>query len=142
MGTLKRYKAYMAALHAFADAVGVKVVVCREDSEGAYSAARRTIRIDQDLSEAAEVATLLHELGHLLDDLSRSVAQLNADNGAYNAVIYSEGKKSPRRAARVLAMERRAWANGRRLAAHLHIKCGAWYDREEREALAAYRNRS
>jgi hypothetical protein len=65
---LKHYTRYVNSLHKFAYMLGIKIVY-EGDEDGVYVPSRNLIRISPDLSQTEEVASLIHELGHVVDFL-------------------------------------------------------------------------
>lgn len=135
MRKLKNYLIYKKKLLDFASAVGVAISYSNVPGDGMYIG--RVIQLDSSMSQSSEIATLLHELGHLLDDLSLSVDEYNRINAAY-AQIYKE-KFSKRHKATVLEREKIAWKYGENLATQLRIKLGNWFYDEEKAAIKTYR---
>lgn len=136
--TLKNHGVYLQKLKLYAKACEVKIVY-REDPElGGYCPTRRMVFLDPDLDESTEVAILLHELGHQLDDALHLPGQVHATSRAYLASYRS--KPTRKQKALVLACERRAWRNGRAIAKRLRIPLGKWFESERERALSGYRN--
>ena len=132
---LKNYEKYLSKIEFYAKAIGIKIEYAEEPSEGAYIPARHKVRIDTDLSESSEIATLLHELGHEMDDtLTVPVYKLER---AYEATYKDKPTKAQLKL--VLECERKAWYYGKVIAAKLKIKLGKWYDECEKNAIAGYK---
>lgn len=112
----------------YAKAIGIKVTYKDTGDDGVYIPNLHLIRIDPNLSDSHEIAALLHELGHSLDDALVGVAgakRLRAINKAYTKIY--KAKHTPKQLRIVLQCERRAWKYGRAIAKKLHIRLGAWY---------------
>lgn len=123
---LKHYDDYLTRIELYARACGIKIKYDSKREECSYEPHRRILRMDPTLSQSAEIASLLHELGHALDDtlltgrierrLSLAYVALYAENntrGQLNLVI---------------ECEERAWKYARAVAKKLRIKLGKWFD--------------
>jgi hypothetical protein len=136
---LKHYKTYLQRLHLFSKAIGVKIVIVENDDDGVWLPWTRTVKINDDLSQAAEIATILHELGHALDDiLTPSARSASKMYKAYRAIY--RNKYTKKQLALVLQAEKKAWRYGRDIADRLGIRLGKWYDKEEIESIKAYKD--
>lgn len=134
--TLKNHDLYMEKLLAYAYACEITIEYKEMDGDGSYVPSRRKVKLDKDLPESTEVATLLHELGHSLDDnLTDKKIELVMDK-AYKAFYKRSANK--RQVEHVVECEKRAWVYGRGIAKKLRIPLGKWYDEEERTALEGY----
>lgn len=122
---LKHYKKHLRKLVKFANALGIKVEFKHEVSDGVFIPWKRKIRIDDSMTETETVATLLHEIGHMLDDLTDLYSSPSKIAASYHAVYYSKPTRVQKAA--VLACETRAWNIGRLVAKQLKIRLGAWY---------------
>lgn len=136
--TLKNYKKYKTKLLAYAKVVNLKVEFKEESSDGVYIPSRSKIRVDDLLEESEEIATLLHELGHALDDKLDIEAFPKSLERAYKQVY--TGKPSKPQLNMVVECEKTAWNLGRVIAKKLRIKLGKWYDHHEAYALKSYIN--
>lgn len=137
MCKLKNHDRYLQRLEQYAEASGLAIKYADEPCEGAFIPSRNYIRIDPSLADAAEIATILHELGHSIDDTLVNPETCQKLEAAYRQVY---GKKcTKRQSALVIECEERAWKFGRALAKKLRIPLGKWYDKQEKEALEAYR---
>lgn len=135
---LPSYKKYRQSLRIFAHSINIRVqMVSNTDSEGAYVPSRRMIIIDDDLSEASEIACMLHELGHAIDDLLFTDGFRPELENAYRAIYSPKYTKKQKRL--VIQCEKRAWRNARRLARQLRINLGKWFDETEKYCLQNYR---
>lgn len=135
--TLKYYSEYIDRIIAYIEAHNMKLEYKVHDNEGTYIPAKRLIRIDPDMSDSQEIATLLHELGHTLDD---SIVQGKMESRiclAYNAFYKNKASRSQKDL--VIETETRAWRYGKVVAKNLRIRLGKWYDKEAEDALATYR---
>jgi hypothetical protein len=136
--SLPKYDDYLQKLEHYAEASAVEIVRKEYDSDGAYIPQYRTIILDKDLEESSEIAVLLHELGHQLDDaFQNKTIEKNLDR-AYKAAY----NKTPTEAQLQLVVdcEARAWECGRAIAKKLRIKLGKWYDKEVTSAMDFYRS--
>lgn len=140
---LKNYKIYLQRLKLFAQAMNIKIEYGELDAEGTWMPAIRKIKLDDDdLSQSFELAALLHELGHSMDDLlSTAAKEENALFKAYKAVYESKKGKKPtaKQLILVTSCEKRAWDNGRGIAHRLNIRLGKWYDEAERVCISSYK---
>lgn len=137
--SLKNYKQYIERLILFAQATGITVIFREnDDSDGLWVPYSRKIIIHDQLSQSSEIACLLHELGHSMDDLlSLPPAVDNNLHKAYIALYSDKHTKAQRKA--VVDCEKRAWSNARDIAKRLKIPLGKWFDAAERYCLKAYR---
>ena len=131
---LKNYDLYLAKLKKYTRASRIKLVT--NDIESSYSPTARRIRLDTDLPQSHVIASLLHELGHSMDDLLVPKYLKSLDK-AYTA-IYKD-KQTAAQMTLVIDCEKRAWDYGRKIATILNIRLGKWYDDYQKACLAAYR---
>lgn len=135
---LKNHSRYLEKINAYAEAVGVNIEYSHIDSEGSFSPSRRRININPDLSDSEEIAVLLHEFGHFLDD---SILHLKPDhelNIAYGRVY--QGDPTAHQSALVLECEKRAWEYGKVVAKKLRIPLGKWYVECRQYCLKEYKS--
>lgn len=133
---LKHYDKYIRLLETFAKALGVKIKYsARLDNDGQYSPVRKCITLAEDMSETSTLATLLHEVGHCLDDMS--IRDHTLTDKAY--IAFYEERFTPQQRRLVLRREKTAWSVGLGLANLLRIRIGKWYFKEEESALTQYR---
>lgn len=133
---LKNYLVYKNKLLDFARACNISITYTPGDNEGSMESSKK-ITASSNMSQSAEIATILHEIGHVLDDMSLTLADRTKVDKAYGKIYtdnYSHKHKQT-----VLEREKAAWMYGRRLAAQVGIKLGKWFITEEKEALASYR---
>lgn len=135
---LKYYKQYMKRLERYIQANGLKLVYSQEEESDAIIFSKNTIRIAWKQSEAEEVASILHELGHFLDFLVMTAEQIRKVDKSY--AIHHKAKKSTYHRNIVCQYEKRAWDNGRAIAGILKIRLGRWYDEVEAECLKSYKD--
>jgi len=120
-------------------ALGIKVAFIHYPGNGAWHPAVNKISVDRDLEGTELVSTILHELGHVVDDLAnRSDREWRKLDKAYSKVY--KNKASTKQLRLVLKHERRAWTFGREIARLLKIKLGKWYDRDEKDSIADYKS--
>ena len=135
---LKHYDDYKARLINFALAHEIEVRFV-PGGEDAWLPAKRIIRIDEEQSDVDKIASLLHELGHAIDELTnineKKIAELE---DAYK-VVYTAKRISSKRKRTVLSHERKAWKIGRAIAKVLKIRLGKWYTDIEHRCLEAYK---
>lgn len=134
---LKNFEDYMDKLRRYAKGCGIKIVYTDCPGDGQYNPQLRQVKLDKDLPESTEVATLLHELGHSLDESLSNKRIIGFYDKAYLAFYSSKGTKKQKLA--VLACERRAWVFARAIARNLQIRLGKWFELEQREALRGYK---
>lgn len=135
--SLKHVDSYRRRLLNFAKAIGIQVIYTAGTDDGAYIPSKNKIKIGDNFSDSTEIATLLHELGHVISDIGIDQKEHKVQDGAYR-VIYTE-KYTQRHLEVVLACEKKAWCIGRNIASALKIKLGSWYLKEEKAALKSYR---
>lgn len=135
--TLKKYTDYIALLLTYAEASGIKVKYKEEPCDGVYDHNTNTITIDEDLEESAEIATLLHELGHAIDNKLMLSRMSDPVWKCYDRVYESQHSQEDLEI--VMEAEKQAWQNGRVIAKRLKIQLGAWYSYEQKTALTNYR---
>lgn len=129
---------YKKRLLLFAQAVNIRVQYRPVDGDGAYIPVKRKVIIDDDLTPEEEIATLLHELGHVLEDaMAPDNNKRDRLERAYVRVY--DAKETPNQLRMVLRCERKAWAMGRAIAILLGIKLGPWYDKSIKDSIAAYK---
>lgn len=134
---LKNYKIYREKILAYAKVVNITVEFKEENSDGVYIPSKSKVRIDDALEEAEEISTLLHELGHALDDKLDSTNFSKSIERAYYQVY--KGKPSKIQLDKVIECEKKAWDLGRVIAKKLRINLGKWYNYQESQALKDYR---
>ena len=135
---LPKYDNYIEKLSLYCRASEIAIEHKEYDGDGAYVPTRRKIILDRDLDESTEVAVLLHECGHMLDDALNDPIELKKLDKAYMAFYKNEANDEQKEL--VYACEERAWNCGRAVAKKLRIKLGNWYDEEELISLADYRD--
>jgi hypothetical protein len=134
----KNYDKYRTRIETFASAIGFSIIRNpNEDSDGSYSPSLKRVSIDPDNTPVYEIAILLHEFGHVIDDMASPDSLRRKVMAAYT-VIY-DGAPTPAQKALVLACERRAWRCGAALASKLRIPLGKWYPHIQKEMLKGYR---
>lgn len=138
--SLPNYDKYMQRLETFAKILGIKIEYGQEDGEGSFSPSHRKIKLDTDLQPSEEVATLLHELGHAIDDMLVDKTIERSINAAYSIIYDTKGTVKQRDI--VMNCEKRAWHYGRKIAKQLKIKLGKWYRNQELDCLRRYRDAS
>lgn len=136
---LKHFEMYVQRIQMYAESMQIKLEYSDADGEGAYIPSRNKIRVDPDLSESREIAVLLHELGHALDDTLADAKTYGAIERAYKRVY--RGRTTPAQRQLVIECEERAWEYGARLAKKLGIRLGKWYSGIRDENLGTYRRR-
>lgn len=116
-----------------------RIRICYSDmpyDDGSWTNYLSRITIHDDLDLKTELATLLHECGHYLDDYANGEDRaIDRAYNKYNAGVLLNNKEYRL----VYQSEKRAWQNARRLAKQLKIRLGKWFDKEMRSSLAIYR---
>jgi len=133
---LKRYQDYKSRLKFYARAVNIKITYITAEDESAYLPTQRKICLERDLPESVEIAVLLHELGHSLDDALVNKTTMNEINAAYHAVYSDKANKIHKYT--VIETEKRAWQFGKVIARICRIPIGNWYYKAKRSCLRAY----
>lgn len=133
---LKNFDIYMDKLRMYVEACELTLEYKDIDGDGVYLPSRRVITLDKDLPESTEVATLLHEMGHTMDDSLYDPASEKKLDKAYKAVYKNKASYDQTQA--VLACEQRAWVFARGIAKKIRIPLGKWFDQEEKDALNSY----
>lgn len=135
---LKNYDFYKKKIIAYAKVISVKLEFAEYQDEGIYFPAKRKIKVDDELEQSTEIAVLLHELGHEMDDFDNSLVTSTGLSNAYRNVYSNIPTKLQLN--KVLKCEKTAWNNGRLIAKRIGIRLGKWYDNEEKSALKDYRS--
>lgn len=134
---LKNYDIYIDKIKLYIDACELTLEYRDIDGDGMYIPSRRVIKLDKDLPESTEIATLLHECGHTLDDALHDPIMEKKLDKCYKAVYKDKASYDQKQL--VVACEERAWVFGRAIAKKLRIRLGKWFDVEEKEALDSYK---
>ena len=134
---LKNYSKYLKKIELYAKAIGIKIEYKTEYDDGAYIPSKRKIRLDPDLSPTRDIAVLLHELGHALDDHLINKKYSIAINAAYRAL--ENDRQTMNQRALILECEYRAWRYAKVLAKKLQIPLGSWFFSVKNEYLKEYR---
>jgi hypothetical protein len=135
--SLKKYDDYLFRLKTLAKALKITIHWRTEPSDGVYQASKRRIIIDPDLTDTETLATLLHELGHVIDDSSLDTRTSTIVGESYS-VIYTD-IYTAEDVDIVSKTEIRAWNYGAAIAKTLMIPMGKWYDGIAKEAIKAYK---
>lgn len=133
---LKLYDEYLQRLELYAKASNILLVLAPEDSDGAYIPSRNMIRVDPDLTDSHQIAVILHELGHSLDDRLVDKKFASRVDRVYSS--YYAGKIKGTQLEFLLDTERRAWEYGRAIAKITKIPLGQWYDAAKDYCLRTY----
>lgn len=131
------FKYRLAKLRLAAAGLGFTLKFKEVDSDGLYVYLRRAIYVDKDLEPEDALAVVLHEMGHMIDDLSTSIQEDIKINKAYTAIEGARATKYHKRI--VMAREKRAWICGENLAKMLRIPLGKWFYRMKTECLKSYK---
>lgn len=134
---LKKYEAYIDRLSFYACALNIDITYSDSiEHDGFYNDATKRITLCEGLDDSSEVATLIHELGHAVDDTFRPSPR--SLDRAYQK-DFTNTPLTRRQKAMILACERSAWRSGRVIAKRLKIPLGKWFDDEEAESMRIYR---
>jgi len=136
---LKHYGKIMNKLENFAEVSGIKIERGEEPGDGSFHHSTNTIILDEDLESTAEIATLLHELGHAYDYKLAIKPLSNRIFSAYDRIYEPDRVPSKRDMDLVMAAEVRAWCNAELIAKRLKIKLGKWFFSERKACLSDYR---
>lgn len=119
-----------------AKALNIKVVKTEYDGDAAWVPSRRVIKIDKDLDSRDVLGSLLHELGHVFDELTTK--ELTIISRVYSRV-YTD-KVTKKDVEIVLLYEKRAWNIGETLADFMNIKLGKWFYEGKKDSLKSYKD--
>lgn len=136
---IKHYEKYLMSLMLFA--AGLKYKIEWKDKlpcGGILVPKYRVIYILASLPPTEKIATLLHELGHAIDDNFFNFKEENLVDTAYKKT-YSNKKVNSKYHKIVMKCEKAAWNNGRNIAAMLGIRLGLWYTEIELQSLETYK---
>lgn len=137
---LKKYDEYLKRLILFAYALDIRVEFTESTDNGCYVPRKRLILISDDLPHSNTIASLLHELGHVLDDIFLEEYLSNTElDDAYKKTY--AGKHNKKELSLVILCEMRAWKTGRAIAERLRIPLGKDYDRLEKACLSDYNSK-
>lgn len=134
---LKNYKKYFIRLYNYSLANGIDLVRDEEPDGGSYSPARSKITVSDELTNSTEIAIILHELGHAIDQLVLKEKDMVRLDNAYRT--YYSTNNSYRRANKVLQSEMRAWRYGEAIAKRLKIHTGSWFKKAKKDCLSVYK---
>jgi hypothetical protein len=135
-GDLKHYQEYRKRIGAYATAVRLRISYSSGGS--CYRPDLRWIYIEKGQDNTEELAAILHELGHDLDNNIVNYCNNKELRKSYFS-IYAKSSTLEQDAL-VLECEARAWKYGRSIAKMLGIRLGSWFTKEESTCLAEYRN--
>jgi hypothetical protein len=137
---LKNYKSYLKKIKAYAKLCNVSIVFKKEvDGTGEYRPSRREVVIEKGLPQSAILSTLLHELGHFVDDLTNPSNHFsNRFHNDGRTAIENDRDLTMLQKKRILKLEKEAWKNARALARQLNIPIGSWFTKDEKSSLNSY----
>lgn len=138
---LKNYGLYRKKIGAYCKATNLKIKWVKElEHYGEYDPNKRTILISRKQTQSEVITTLLHEIGHFVDDTR------NPDRFAmkYHYYGYDRLEKefttlTVNQKEAVWKCELSAWKNARALARQLGIPLGQWFYKDETRCLNTYR---
>lgn len=131
---LPNFTKYLTLLKLYCKSTKVKLI--KHSGETFYLAGTRIIKYNCDLSEAETISSILHELGHIMDEFSLKPTKRYRLIAAYNKVYTSKVTKAQKEI--VILAEKKAWANGRVIAKLLGIPLGRWYPTYMKKCLRSY----
>lgn len=134
---LKYYKFYRRSLLKYVKAIGWKIMRGHYETDGMMVPSGKYIQLDKELSQSDEIAAILHELGHTMDDTIMNLGNHQRVEIAYNAIYTKRYTKA--QLDLVMATERKAWKYGRVIANMLQIRLGKWYTKYQNQCLRSYR---
>jgi hypothetical protein len=139
---LRSYKTYLKKLKQYCKVSNVKIV-WKSNYEGCgdYDPNNRTITIDRKLSQSEIISTMLHELGHYLDD-SRNPTKYGNNHHYYGRTRLERelSELTTNQKAIVWDTELEAWKNAEALAYQLRIPLSKWYWKDKESSLNTYRS--
>lgn len=138
---LKNYQLYLKKVKAYARLCEVSIIFKKEvDGTGEYRPGRREVAIERGLGQSAIISTLLHELGHFMDDLRNPTNNFaNRFHNDGRTAIEKELYLTQRQKNQVLKLEKEAWKNAEALARQLKIPMGRWFYQDKESSLNSYR---
>lgn len=134
---LKHYNLYMTKLIAFANCLGLKVIIRATEEDGFFSAKRNCIVVDEELSQANKVAVILHELGHAVQHYFGSELSWTKVSTAYSKTNTNITHKQVKT---LVQYETEAWNIGFIIADILRIPKGKWLHSTKKYYVDHYRN--
>ena len=135
--SLKHFDKYRKSIDAYAKAHRLKIRYDRRGYESSFVPSLRVIKIEPHMSDSEEIATLLHELGHSIDDMLVVNGTMSRRmDKAYKSLYKNRASKVQK--AMVYGAESRAWNLGRVIARELNIRLGKWYTSVEQFSLKTY----
>jgi len=135
---VKNYDIYLSRLINFAKALGIKMTWKPDiGCDGLYDPISHQVEIDNELDNDEEIATILHELGHAMDEYR--VERLDQPRRMKAYTAWYDGKDTKLQRKLVIEEEIIAWKIGRLIAKQLKIPLGKWYDYNQKAGLAVYR---
>jgi hypothetical protein len=137
---LRKYDDYLDKIKLYCEACQITLEFRDVPGDGMYVPTLRKIVIDRDLPESTEIATILHELAHSMDDSLSDKKMMRKLDKAYPA--FYKGTATEAQKQLVIDCETRAWAFSVSLAKRLRIPLGKWFYAEQTEALNDYRGES
>lgn len=136
---LKNKALYISKLKHAAKSLRVKVQF-RDYPEhlGRWNPNKRCITVHYAQSDSALISTVLHELGHAIDDMfvEHTRREHDAINTAYK--MLNNNRASSKHKRLIVACETRAWKIAASLAKALGIKIGPWFYKDAKQALKTY----
>lgn len=138
---LHNYELYRMKIDLYAKANRVKIKYSETCcSDAAYTPTLRLITLEEDMPESREIAVLLHELGHVIDDDARLSLSIDKALDLAIKACNSDAGATLKQFALVMNCEREAWKQGRIIAKKkLMIHLGKWFEKERKSALQSYR---
>lgn len=138
---LKNYRIYKKKILALCRTMNLKVKWVKNlEHFGEYDPNKRTILIDGTYSESEVISTLLHEIGHFIDDTRNpNRFQMKHHYHGYDKLEKEYSTLTVNQKEAVMRAEMSAWKNARALARQLNIPLGKWFYKDETRCLNTYR---
>ncbi len=128
----------MKRLRILAKANNIKIQFADLDTPGMWMPSIRKIKIDREGSRHVKIASLLHELGHSIDDML--LFHFTSESKLFKAyAAVDAAKPTPKQLSMVLDCENRAWDAAVDMARFLKIPLGKWFFKFKRQCIATYR---
>ena len=134
--TMKHFDRHLKRLRAVMDGLRFRLEF-KPGVEDEMLWSRRVIRIDSEREDSEIIATLLHEIGHVIAFMH--YGKQGARESVHIDVIFHKGKPTRRQTAKIIEQEEDAWRAGEQLAFLMDIPLGSWYAETRAECLKSYR---
>ena len=137
---IETYKTYLRKIRSFARLCQVEIeFVPKYDEGGEYNPDKRKVVIDNRLTRAEKISTLLHEFGHFMDDSSTNRFSNRHHFYGYDKLEKEIKQMTHNQKLYVWESELAAWQNAQALAKMIKIPLGKWFFRDQTSSLNSYR---